>query len=280
MATYSINGTIVLPSNPIFSASSRFYRYGDGFFESVKVAQGQILHIKLHLIRIRKSAMLLKLQLPTFFNEQWLENEIKQCCEVEGTKDARVRLSFLRDSKGLYTPAEQSTTVILELNSISNSDYIWIEKGISIGSYQELTKNSNYLSTIKTCSALIYVMAGLYAAENQFDECVIWNDMGRVCEGISSNIFVVAGEFISTPPLSEYCVDGVMRKVVLNLAQSYGYTISEQPISSIFLHAADEIFFTSASRGIVWVNQYEQKKFKCHTAKVLHGLLNKSIEKF
>jgi branched-chain amino acid aminotransferase len=118
-------------------------------------------------------------------------------------------------------------------------------------------------------------MAGLHAAENNWDDCVIINDSGRIAETVSSNIFTVNGEFINTPPLSEYCVDGVMRKVVMQLAGAYGYSVQENPITAISLGAADEIFVSNAVKGIQWVGEYGGKSYKNATSKKLSDMLNK-----
>jgi branched-chain amino acid aminotransferase len=65
-----------------------------------------------------------------------------------------------------------------------------------------------------------------------------------------------------------------MRKVVIQLAQAYGYTVLEQPISEITLNTADEIFLTSATRGIRWIGQYKGKRYKNTVSRILSERLN------
>jgi branched-chain amino acid aminotransferase len=277
MTVYSINGKIVEEGGAFISPESRAYRYGDGFFESMKLSRKILLHSDLHFIRIRKSAMLLKMQLPEGFDQEKLEQWIGEAADTLGTENARVRCTVFRDSAGLYAPIDNSCSVVLEVNKTDDSGYLWNEKGLILGSYKELSKNANFTSTLKTTSALTYVMASIYARENGYDDCVLFNDLGRVTESISSNIFVVQGEFINTPPLAEYCVDGVMRRVVIQRAEAYGFTVQEQPISEISLNSAEEIFLSSAVRGIRWVGEFEGKKYRNATAKALHGLINKGL---
>lgn len=277
MTIYNIDGRIVAPEEMIFAASSRAYRYGDGFFESMKFSGKRLLHADLHMARIQKSALLLKMELPAWLNTQELELRVQQTAETEGISHARVRCTILRDSGGLYTPLDQNVNIVLEIQKIDNAGYDWNETGIKLGAYKELTKNSNYLSMLKTTSSLTYVMAGIFNRENGFHDCVIFNENGRIAECISSNIFSVSGEFINTPPLSEYCVDGVMRKVVMNLATAYGYTISEQPMTEVSLNSADEIFLTSATRGIRWVGSFGAKTYKPTVSKVLADKLNSGL---
>jgi branched-chain amino acid aminotransferase len=275
MSIYSVNGNIVHENTPVFPANSRGYRYGDGFFESMKMADGRILHLDHHFIRIRKSVMLLKMELPASFNSETLERWVVEAANAGNMKNARIRCTIFRDGDGFYTPNESNVTIVIELNETSTANYEWNEAGLNLGTYREMSKNGNYLSMLKTTSALVHVMAGIYAKENGFDECVIFNDQGRVAEAIGSNIFCVSGEFIYTPPLSEYCVDGVMRKVVLQIAQAYGYTVYEHPITEISLGAADEIFLTTATKGVVPVSLFNHRTLKHTVSKVLFDILNK-----
>jgi|688.fasta_scaffold08068_15 branched-chain amino acid aminotransferase len=271
---YNIDGVIHSGLEPVFTPESRSYRYGDGFFESMKMAHGTILHLDKHMSRIHKSALLLKYTLPENFDAQELGNRIRETAASQSIQHARVRCTVVRESDGLYTPMANNVSIIIEITKIDEATYDYNKEGLHLGSYSEMTKNANFISTLKTTSALIYVMAGIHAREIGFDDCVIFNDHGRIAESISSNIFTVSGEFINTPPLSEYCVDGVMRKVVIQLAQAYGYTVLEQPISEITLNTADEIFLTSATRGIRWIGQYKGKRYKNTVSRILSERLN------
>jgi branched-chain amino acid aminotransferase len=278
MAIYLINNTIVDENTPFFTPKSRGYRYGDGFFESCKLANGRILQLPLHGDRIRKSALLLKLHLPTWWDEISWETSVLKACKDAKMDAARIRLTIFRDAEGLYTPTNSNVCMVTEINAETGiGPYQWKEEGLHIGTYKELVKNSNYTSTLKTCSALIYTLAGIYAKEHGLDDVVIFNEFGRPCESVSSNIFVVKGEFLLTPPISEYCIDGVMRKVIMQLADAYGYSLQERPISEIDLSASEEIFTTSATRGISWVADYQGKKLKNTVSRVLFEQLVKSI---
>jgi len=270
-------GLWVSGDEPQLGLDSRSYRYGDGFFESMRYEQECIQHAELHEDRIRKSALLLKMDLPKDFALQNLETDIKELLCSRNIPSASVRCTFYREGEGRYTPENQITQVITEIRATEFRGYPLNEKGLTLGIFSELSKNSNYTSTIKTNSALTYVMAGLHAAENNWDECAIINDSGRIAETVSSNIFTINGEFINTPPLSEYCVDGVMRKVVMQLAGAYGYSVQENPITEISLSAADEIFISNAVKGIQWIGEYGGKTYKNAMSGKLSKMLNKSF---
>jgi branched-chain amino acid aminotransferase len=275
MNMFLYQGLWVPAEDPQLPLNSRSYRYGDGFFESMRFELGCIQYSDLHESRIRKSAMLLKMEMPRDFDLQSLETDIHEMLTSQNIASASVRCTFFREGEGRYKPENPSTQVITEVKATDFRGYPLNETGLKLGMYSELSKNANFTSTLKTNSALTYVMAGIHAAENNWDECVIINDSGRIAETVSSNIFTVNGEFINTPPLSEYCVDGVMRRVVMQLAGAYGYSVQENPITAISLSAADEIFISNAVKGIQWVGEYGGKSYKNATAKKLADMLNK-----
>jgi branched-chain amino acid aminotransferase len=258
---------------PQFDFRSRIYKYGDGFFESMKFFGGSIRHAHHHTERIRRSLMLLKMPASDISTDeifQLIEDYIK---ELQWTQ-ARIRLSYYREADGYYTPSNSRLGFFIEIKQMENEGYPLNAEGLILGNYHELVKNENYLSLLKTQSSLIYVMAGLHAQEQGWNDCVIFNQAGRVCETVSSNIFCVSGDFIHTPPLSEHCIDGVMRRVVIESAQAYGYQVSERPIAEVELMAASEIFLTNAISGIQWVGNYMGKPLHNGTAKVLSQRLN------
>ncbi len=273
MIHFLFNGKEISNDAPTIQLTSRIYRYGDGFFESMKLSNGRLQHAFYHQERVNKSLLLLQMLEAECFAKIAMEEVIESYCKSKNIKNARIRASFLRDADGFYQPKNQYTQSIIEITPIDYEGYPLNSEGYRLGNYKELSKNGNFISTLKTTSALIYVLAGIYAKQNDFDECVIFNDAGNVCEGISSNIFMVSREFISTPPVSEYCVDGVMRKVVMQIAEDYGYQVREIPITEIDLSSADEIFFTSATRGIQWVGNYMGKPLKNTISKVLSDKL-------
>jgi len=255
-------------SSPQFDFRSRIHKYGDGFFESMKFFGGSIRHAHHHSERIRRSLMLLKMPVSDVSTDEiflLIEEQVKQ---LEWSQ-ARIRLSYYREAVGYYTPVNGRLRFFIEIKQMENEGYPLNTEGLILGDFQELTKNDNYLSLLKTQSSLLYVLAGIHAQENGWNDCVIFNQAGRVCETVSSNIFCVSGDFIHTPPLSEHCVDGVMRKVVLEAAQAYGYQISERPLTEVELISASEIFLTNSISGIQWVGNYNGKPLHNGTAKVL-----------
>ncbi|MBC7400896.1 MAG: aminotransferase class IV, partial [Mucilaginibacter sp.] len=132
-----------------------------------------------------------------------------------------------------------------------------------------------YLSNIKTCNSLTYVMAGLYKAQNNLDEVFLLNQNGFLCEASSSNVFVWYQNHLYTPALSEGCVEGVMRQVIINIAKKSNIPVTEAQINPEILYEADEVFLTNASKGIQCVMGYGIKRYFNKVSKVFMDELNK-----
>jgi branched-chain amino acid aminotransferase len=100
------------------------------------------------------------------------------------------------------------------------------------------------------------------------------NDLGRITEAISSNIFLYKNHNIYTPSLDEGCMDGVMRKQILKVAGEMNINIFEGMLNGSMLLQADEMFLTNAIRGIQWVGSYRQKRYFNKATKEILAKIN------
>src|SRR5690606_10046155 len=104
-------------------------------------------------------------------------------------------------------------------------------------------------------------MAGIYQKAHSLDECILTNDKSNITEAISSNIFAVKNGVLYTSPITDGCVDGVMRKKIIEIAQANRIAVYEMSLTQSVLLGADELFLTNAINGIRWVVAYKQKRY-------------------
>src|SRR5690606_38340675 len=104
---------------------------------------------------------------------------------------------------------------------------------------------------------------------------LILNSEGFLCESLSSNIFIWYQKTLYTAALSEGCIAGIMRRVIIEMAQENGIEVVEAQISPEILHEADELFLTNAIHGIHWVMGYKNKRYFNHLSKKLQDKLAK-----
>ena len=235
------NGELKKSDEVLISYNDRSFRYGDGLFETMRIDDGTIPYLKYHFERLYKGMQLLKYKVPSYFNEQALKEYCSELYKKNACNGpAKARLTISRGGGELFHPDDRFQ-FILECEKFQESS-----KMSSIGIYKGATKPMNQFSNLKSANYLTSVMAALHARENNFDDCIILNAAGRVCETSIANIFIERMNKIITPPLSEGCVDGVMRRVFCEKNP-----VTEQPLSLKDLEAADEIFTTNAVRGVV-----------------------------
>ena len=163
----------------------------------------------------------------------------------------------------------------MELQPMDEPRYFLNTRGLIMDIFTDLKKSTGYLSNIKTSSSLLYVMAGLFKAQNKLDDVFILNHDGFLCEAGSSNVFVWYQNHLYTPALSEGCVEGVMRSVVIDLAKNNNIGLTEAQIHPDILYEADEVFLTNAGRGIQSVMGFGVRRYFNELSKLLTDELNK-----
>lgn len=249
-----LDGKILPADQPVFLADNRGYRYGDGLFETIKLVQGRIALPDYHFQRFFAGLELLRFDIPPFLTAQKLQERILHLCEKNMCNElARIRLSAFRGNGGLY---EGNNTLHYLIECWPLDENQWNENGLVLGIYPHTRKISDAFSNLKSANFLPYIMAAKYAKENRLNDCLVMNEYGRIADSTIANIFLVKNDAISTPALSEACVDGVMRKHLLQ-----NFDVQEKAVTIDDLLNADEIFLTNAIKGIQWVRQIQDKVY-------------------
>ncbi|MBI5916767.1 MAG: aminotransferase class IV family protein [Bacteroidetes bacterium] len=263
----NFNGQLVSEREAVLPATNRAFRYGDGLFESIRVFEGKMPFFGRHWQRLSAGMQVLKMEIPPHFTAVFLQKEISKLTENRG--NWRIRLAVWRSGGGLYMPVSNLPEFLIETTPLPSHRFEWNEPGLSIGIYDEAqlstspnpstlqSPNPSTLQSFKTSNALPFVLAAIFRLEKKWDDCLLLNTAGRVACGNSSNVFLVKNGGIVTPPLTEGCVAGTMRSVVLDVANQLKINAVETTVSIDDLHDADEIFLTNAISGIRWVRSLE-----------------------
>lgn len=269
------NDEFIAAGQPVLTSQNRGFRYGDGLFESMRMINGKLKFPAQHADRLQGGMKALKIEGGNLLDEYFLKQKTAELCRKNKLKDnARFRLSVYRTGDGLYTPEGNKSGYILEASALAEPTYELNKKGLIVDVYDEMTKPIDKLSNYKTANSLLFVMAGLYKKQHQLDEAFILNQNGFLCESLSSNVFVIYDKQIYTPALSEGCIAGVMRSVVMNIAKSNDIPLIEAQINPEVLKEAEEVFITNAVGGVRWVMGYGRKRYFNEVTKMLSAKLN------
>ncbi len=272
------NGNFILSDAPLVTANNRSFRYGDALFETIRIANYNPQFLKEHLERLTQGMAVLKMEHNSNLNTTYLEHAILELAQKNNvTSDGRVRLTVYRNEGGLYAPSDNKVSYVVEVYPIEEKGYILNQKGYSVDLFTEFKKAQNSLSSIKSANSMIYVMAGIYKTQQGLDECLLLNDKHHIIEGISSNIFAVKNGVLYTPPVGDGCVNGVMRKKIIEVAQANKIAVYEISVMQNVLLGADELFLTNTITGIRWVVAYKQKRYFNDTSQRLTQKLNELI---
>lgn len=268
--SYNYNGTLIGSEKIELPVSNRAMNYGDGVFETMKYSNKRINFWEDHYFRLMASMRILRMEIPMSFSPDYLEEQLRKTLEENdlSEKPARLKLLVFRKEGGFYTPKSNEVDFVITVSELPSSTYDLNSEGLEVDLFKDFYKQKSLLSTLKTSSSTLYTVASIFREENQLDECILLNDNKMVLEAISANLFMVKGKTVFTPPVSEGCLKGVMRKNIIQLLPKTDYEIKEETFSPFELQKADELFLTNAVKGIQWVGKYRKKEFgnTCSTA--------------
>jgi branched-chain amino acid aminotransferase len=255
----NFNGELLSSTDIKLSIENRAFKYGDAIFETVKVQNKKVVFWEDHYFRLMASMRMLRMRIPMEFTLEFLEQEILKSIAVQDNANSyRIRLNVFRKDGGLYTPKTNKIDYTIE---VKESSYI-TKDTYALDVYKDFYNYSGLLSTIKTNNRMLNTLASIFADENDLDNCILLNEKKGVVEVTNANIFLVKGNVVKTPALTEGCIKGIARnKVIEILTKSKEFTIEETSISPFEIQKADEVFITNAIIGVQPVTSYKKKTF-------------------
>ena len=258
---------------------NRGFLYGDGVFETLKIVGGKILFVEDHYFRLMAAMRIVRMEIPMNFTLEYLEEQVLSLVEKNKIEQsARARITVYRNNGGLYLPTNNTVSFLIQTSAIENPVYSISEKEYEVDLYKDFYIPKQLLSTLKTTNKMIHVTGSIYAKENDLDNCILLNDSKNVVEALQGNLFMRMGNTLITPPISEGCLNGIMRKQILSFAKKEtNLEVVEQVISPFDLQKADELFVTNVIRGIQPITKYRKKEFEQDTAKVLNTILKQHL---
>ena len=256
-----LNGKILRAEDPVLLASNRGYRYGDALFETMKVASKNILLETYHFERLFAGLRLLQFEVPKLLTREKLCKEVLLLAEKNNCGNlARIRLSVFRGNGGVYDE-ERTPQYLIECWPLNESLNRLNENGLVIDIFPAARKSCDSFSHLKSANYLPYTMAAIYAKANKLNDCLVLNTDGNIADATIANVFLIKEGVIITPGPDQGCVNGVMRRHLLEKMKDAGYSIQENPVSVSTLEEADEVFLTNAISGIRWVKQFRAKGY-------------------
>ncbi len=276
----NFNGELLKKDSFFLNHENRGLRYGDALFETIRTINGKIVFWEDHYLRLMASMRILRMEIPMNFTMGFLGEELLKTIRSNNLENTpvRIRLTVFRNNGGLYHPETNDISYCIECSVLESPFYIVNEDRYELELFKDFYVNRDMLSTLKTNNRIINVVGSIYAKENDYDNCFLLNNDKQVVEALNGNVFMVNENTITTPPLSDGCMNGIIRKKIIEtLNKLDGYSVSEKSISPFDLQKADELFITNSVLGIRPVTKYRKKEFKNTVARDLTGKLNAMV---
>ncbi len=272
------NGTLVASSD-ITLHENRAFLYGDSIFETLRVLDGKILFLEDHYFRLMASLRIVRMQIPMNFTMEYMEEQVLLLTDTLLAAPAcRVRISVFRKPGGFYLPTDNDVEFIITASALDEPLYSIKEGNYEVDLFRDFYVTKQLLSTLKSTNKMVQITGSIYAHENGLQNCLLLNDEKNVVEALQGNLFMLTGSKLVTPPVADGCLNGIMRKQVLDLAGKIeGLEVSEATISPFDLQKADELFITNVIQGIQPITRYRKKDFVTVIAADLLKRLNARI---
>lgn len=253
MNHFIYNGKFFPEDTPVFGADSRGFKFGDGLFETMKCVNSNIILLDEHIERLWHGMYILKFDLPKHFTTSYLKDQLDSLLKKNKQVNARIRLTIIRGKGGIFDPENLYPNYIIQSWLLATNTSTLNVNGLQLCIYREALKSIDSFSNVKHNNFLPYSMAALYAKSMQCNDAVILNSEHRICETSIANIFMIKNGIVTTPPLSEGCIAGVMRHFIIKQLKNINVVCIEKDFLQADLMEADEVFVSNSMYNIRWV---------------------------
>ena len=273
----NFNGNLIQNTETSMGPDNRGLHYGDAVFETLRVSGSKIFFWEDHYFRLMASMRILRMEIPVNFTLEFLEKEVLNLVETFSEKNSSFNIKILvwRKAGGKYSPKSNDIEYLLTGAQIETLFYTLHDKRYEVELFKDHFVNSGILSTLKTNNKIVQVLGSIFAKENDYQNCLLLNETKTIVEALNGNLFLVKGSVIKTPPLTDGCLNGILRKQIIAIClQLPEYTLEEASVSPFELQKADEMFVTNVISGIQPISKYRKKEYSNTVAKNLLTKLN------
>ena len=255
MSLVYLNGEFIPPDQAKVSVFDRGFIFGDGVYEVIPVFGGRMFRLPHHLARLEASLTAIQLRNP-HTARQW--NDIfTRLSANNGTVDQSVYLQITRGvaARDHAFPPNISPTVFAYASPLNYPPAEQLAKGVAAITTADIRWQR---CDIKSIALLANALLRQQAIEQGAVEAILVRD-GLMTEGAASNIFIVSGDRVITPPKGPYILPGITRDLVVEIAHSHDIDCVEQPVPIESLRSANEVWMTSSTKEILPITRIDSR---------------------
>ena len=242
-----LNGEFLPLANAKVSVLDRGFVFGDGVYEVVPVYSKVPFRLEEHLARLERSLAAVGIRDP-YTREQW-RGFIGGIVERQSFEDQAVYFQVTRGvaKRDHAFPSHAEPTVFMMSNPLVPPAAALVEAGAAAITARD---NRWLRCDIKSISLIGNCLLRQLSAEADAAETILFRD-GKLTEASASNVFIVKGGLIQSPPKNELILPGVTYDVAVELARADGLPLEFREVTEADVRAADEIWVTSSSKEVL-----------------------------
>ena len=261
-----MNGTIIEQPDANVHVLTHSLHYGMAVFEGVRAYQTAdnrtaIFRLKEHTERLLGSAKIFQMDVP--FDAATLEQAHKDVVKQNNLAEAYIRPLIWVGAEKLGLSSRD--------NSINAMVAAWHwgaylgEDGIKNGIRVKTSSFTHHMTNVTMCKAKassnypVSIMANQEVTRNGYDEAILMDPQGYVCQGAGENLFLVKDGVLHTPDLAGGALDGITRRTILQFAADLGIKVVERRITRDEFYLADEIFMTGTAAEVTPIREYDDR---------------------
>lgn len=275
---FNLNGTIQNNADSIFEIDNRALLYGDFIIEPIKIADGKILLWEEHYFNLMASMRIFRMKIPMDFTPEFLEQEVLNTIQANEIQNAKAEILIFRNSNSDNDLTQSGISYIIKVNSIlESSNYIWKNEPSEIEIFKDYAVNPTFFTQIRSHKPE-EIVALAYMQENEYDDLVLLNPDKKIARTVLGNPFLIQGNQIKTPKISEGGIRSVLRNHLCKLlGKSEEFEFEETDIFPFELQKTNELFICIEGEGILSIHQNRKKEYTIETTEKIVELLNERI---
>jgi branched-chain amino acid aminotransferase len=281
------NGELVAWEDAKVHVLTHGLHYGTGVFEGLRAYETTrgtaIFRHQDHLDRLFKSAQLYYMPIP--YTREELRQATHELLIANGLRECYIRPIVFRGygTMGLL-PLEAPVDV--SVAAWPWGAYLGEESGrtgirAKVSTWRRLPSDSVNPQAKASGTYLNSILAKIEATKAGYDEAILLDPAGFVCEGSGENLFMVAEGQVVTPSLASGALDGITRRSLIQIAQDLDYEVIERSIARAELYLADEVFVTGTAAELVPLREVDDhvigEGMRGPVTTVLQGVFNGAL---
>lgn len=258
---FILNGELVENSTLVFGKNNPIFNSGDLVYETLKIANQTIVLAEEHYFNLMASMRIFRMNIPMNFTQEFFESELERLLKENSISNAKAKISVFRDSSDDLCNAPVSYLIeILEVLPDANYGLNTDFKEIDV--YKDFAVNTSFFSQLNLFKPE-EIVAQAYRQENDLADLVLLNHEKRIARSLYGSLFLVQGNVVKTPKISEGGLRSVTRNYLIkSLKRNPNFLFEETEIFPFELQKSDELFVCVEGEGLRSIHKNRKKEYQ------------------